>query len=52
MKILCKIGIHFYSTEFIPYADQPYLTGKVEDELCIVEGKYIDKCKCCGKEKK
>lgn len=50
-KILCKIGIHFYSLKFIPFADQPFMTGKVEDELCCLESRHMYICKCeCGKD--
>jgi hypothetical protein len=52
LKMLCKIGIHFYSLEFLSYADQPFLTGNVEDELCAVEGRYAYICEHCEKEKK
>jgi hypothetical protein len=50
MKILCLFGIHCYKHKFIPYADQPFLTNNVKDELCCVEGTHICACKYCGKK--
>jgi len=51
-KLLCKIGMHSYSFDFIPYTDQPFLNGRVENELCCVEGRHVYRCRCCGKTKK
>ena len=50
-RILCLFNIHSYRTKFIPYDDQPFLTDKVEDESCTIEGHYIYKCKFCNKER-
>jgi len=51
MKLFCYLGIHLYKTVFIPYLDQPFLTKRVEDELCGEEGRYAIRCRCCNKEK-
>lgn len=52
MKLFCYFGIHLYKTIFIPYSDQPFLTKRAEDELCVEEGRYAIRCRCCNKEKK
>jgi hypothetical protein len=51
MKFLCWYNIHIYRHKFTPFADQPFLTDNVEDELCDVEGSNSYECKYCGKVK-
>lgn len=50
--MLCNVGIHSYETIFHAYADQPFLTGREEDEMCTVEGYTRYECKRCEKEYK
>jgi hypothetical protein len=48
--LLCKLGLHKYEIEFIEYGKSGICDVK-EYELTCIEGKYIEKCVRCGKER-
>ncbi|MFP3728600.1 hypothetical protein U8V72_25800 [Priestia filamentosa] len=52
MNILCLVGLHFREHIFVPFGDQPFLTNRAEDELCVMEGKHLTVCRYCKKELK